>query len=78
MRQVPTIDATGISALRDVIRRSRKEGTAVILCGVDAEPRRIMENAGLVEELGAGQFVPTYRAALELAERLVAEKAHAG
>ena len=78
MRQVPTIDATGISALRDVIRRSRKEGTAVILCGVDAEPRRIMENAGLVEELGAGQFVPTYRAALELAERLVAEKAQAG
>jgi SulP family sulfate permease len=74
MRQVPTIDATGISALRDVIRRSRKEGTAVILCGVDAEPRAVMENAGLIEELGTERFVPTYRAALDLAERLVAEK----
>ncbi len=73
MRQVPTIDATGISALRDVTRRSRKEGTAVILCGVDEGPRETMERAGLVEEVGAGRFVPTYREALELASRLVAE-----
>lgn len=73
MRQVPTIDATGISVLRDVTRRSRKEGTAVILCGVDAEPRAAMERAGLVLELGADRFVPTYRAALDLAEQLVAK-----
>jgi SulP family sulfate permease len=72
MRQVPTIDATGISALRDVTRRSRKEGTAVILCGVDEHPRETMARAGLVEELGAENFVPTYRAALALAERLLA------
>jgi len=72
MRQVPTIDATGISALRDVIRRSRKEGTAVVLCGVEEHPRETMERAGLVGELGAENFVPTYREALALADRLVA------
>ncbi len=73
MRQVPTIDATGISALRDVLQRSRREGTAVILCGVEAEPREVMGRAGLVEELGANRFVPTYREALALAAQLVAQ-----
>ncbi len=72
MRQVPTIDATGISALRDVARRSRKEGSEVILCGVADEPRTVMEHAGLLDELGPEAFVPTYRAALELAERRLA------
>ena len=74
MRQVPTIDATGLSALRDVIRRSGREGTAVILCGVEAEPRIIMERAGVVEELGPDRFVPTYREALALAGVLVAQQ----
>jgi len=77
MRQVPTIDATGISALRDVIRRSAKERTAVILCGVDAEPRATMERAGLAEELGRDRFVPTYREALALAAQLVAQPGQA-
>jgi len=74
MRQVPTIDATGISALRDVIHRSAREGTAVILCGVEAEPRNTMERAGLVEDLGPDRFVPTYREALALASGLLAQR----
>ena len=74
MRQVPTIDATGISALRDVIHRSAREGTAVILCGVDAEPRNTMERAGLVADLGPDRFVPTYREALALASGLLAQR----
>jgi SulP family sulfate permease len=77
MRQVPTIDATGLSALRDVTRRSAKEGTAVILCGVETEPRQTMERAGLAEELGPERFVPTYREALALAEQLVAQRGRA-
>jgi len=77
MRQVPTIDATGLSALRDVTRRSAKEGTAVILCGVETEPRQTMERAGLAEELGPERFVPTYREALALAEQLVAQQGRA-
>ena len=74
MRQVPTIDATGISALRDVIHRSAREGTAVILCGVEAAPRITMERAGLVEDLGPDRFVPTYREALLLADVLLAQR----
>ncbi len=74
MRQVPTIDATGISALRDVIHRSAREGTAVILCGVEAEPRNTMERAGLVADLGPDRFVPTYREALALASGLLAQR----
>jgi sulfate permease, SulP family len=77
MRQVPTIDATGISALRDVIQRSAREHTAVILCGVDAEPRETMERAGLAEELGRDRFVPTYKEALALAAQLVAQRGQA-
>jgi len=74
---VPTIDATGISALRDVIRRSGREGTAVILCGVDAGPREAMERAGLEGELGSDRIVQTYREALALAGRLLAQPGEA-
>jgi sulfate permease, SulP family len=77
MRQVPTIDATGLSALRDVIRRCRKEQTATILCGVDAHPREMMARAGLVEEIGEENFVPTYRAALDRAALLASVKGEA-
>jgi SulP family sulfate permease len=52
MRHVPAIDSTGLHALREVIRRSKREGTLVLLSDVHAQPVVALERAGLYEELG--------------------------
>jgi SulP family sulfate permease len=52
LRHVPVIDSTGLHALRDVVRRSRKEGTLVILSDVHAQPVVALERSGTYDELG--------------------------
>jgi len=71
MRRVPTIDSTGIHALRELVRRSRKEGTAVFLSGLVSDVHEVLERAGLIEELGADGVFATYAEALEAARQRV-------
>jgi SulP family sulfate permease len=52
LRHVPVIDSTGLHALRDVVHRSRKEGTLVILSDVHAQPVVALERSGTYDELG--------------------------
>jgi SulP family sulfate permease len=52
MRHVPAIDSTGLHALRDVVRRSRHEGTLVVLSDVHAQPVVALERSGTYDELG--------------------------
>jgi len=52
LRHVPAIDSTGLHALRDLVRRSEKEGTLVILSDVHAQPVVALERSGLYDELG--------------------------
>jgi SulP family sulfate permease len=52
MRHVPAIDSTGLHALRDLVRRSRKEGTLVVLSDVHAQPVVALERSGLYAEMG--------------------------
>jgi len=52
MRHVPAIDSTGLHALRDLVRRSRREGTLVLLSDVHAQPVVALERSGLYDELG--------------------------
>ena len=52
LRHVPAIDSTGLHALRDVVRRSRQEGTLVILSDVHAQPVVALERSGMYDALG--------------------------
>jgi SulP family sulfate permease len=52
LRHVPAIDSTGLHALREVVRRSRQEGTLVILSDVHAQPVVALERSGMYDELG--------------------------
>ena len=61
---VPVIDSTGLNALRDVIRRSRKEGTRVLLTEVQPEVRRVIDRAGFDELLRVEDITDTLEAAL--------------
>lgn len=67
MGGVPTMDVTGLVALETAIHKLQKTGTLVVLAGVQAGPRRVMENAGLHPEPGRLSICRT----LEEAEMLV-------
>ena len=52
MRHVPAIDSTGLHALRELVRRSRRDGVLVVLSDVHAQPVVALERSGLYDELG--------------------------
>jgi SulP family sulfate permease len=54
LRHVPAMDATGLHALRRLIRRARQHGTLVVLSELQPQPREALRRSGLLEELGPG------------------------
>lgn len=54
MRGVHALDSTGMHAIRDVVRRSRRAGAEVVLADVQAQPRAALEAAGALGEIGIG------------------------
>src|SRR5207247_6528381 len=52
MRHVPAIDSTGLHAPRDLVHRSRHDGSLVILSDVHAQPVVALERSGMYDELG--------------------------
>jgi SulP family sulfate permease len=52
MRHVPSIDSTAMHALRDLVRRTRRDGTVVFFSDVHAQPLAALERSGLLHEIG--------------------------
>lgn len=72
MRHVPTIDATGLQAMEDLWRRGLKQGTTLVLSGVQAIPWQQLEQAGLYYRIGPHNVHANLDAALVHAGELVA------
>jgi SulP family sulfate permease len=68
MRDVPAIDSTGITALESFLSQCRHGKTALILSEIREQPRRALEKAGFVEEIGPENIKETLEAALKRAE----------
>ena len=56
LRNVPAIDATGMHALIDVVRRTRHDGTLVLLSEAHAQPMVALGRSGLLDEIGEEQI----------------------
>jgi SulP family sulfate permease len=67
MRNVPAIDSTAMHALKDLVRRTRRRGTRVILSDVHAQPLVAMERSGMLAEVGEDNLYGDIDAALEAA-----------
>jgi SulP family sulfate permease len=67
MRNVPAMDATGIHALGEVIRRSRRGGTLVLLSDVHSQPMVALGRSHLLEEIGDDHIFGSIDDALERA-----------
>ncbi len=67
MRGVSALDSTGLHALKDVVHRSRKDGTTVMLSEVRAQPLNALTNSAVMDDVGADNVFTEFDSALEAA-----------
>jgi SulP family sulfate permease len=72
MRHVPAIDSTAMHALKDLVRRTRREGTHVLLSDVHSQPLIALGRSGLLDEIGDDNLFGDVDEALEAARGLLA------
>lgn len=71
MRHVPALDSTGMHALADVVRRTRHDGTAVILSDVHMQPLTALTGTPALLEIGEQNVVGSLELALERAREII-------
>jgi sulfate permease, SulP family len=64
LRRTPVMDATGLHALTEVVHRSRKEGTLVLLSELQPQPLATLSRSALLDEIGAENVCATMDEAL--------------
>jgi SulP family sulfate permease len=74
MRRVPAIDSTGLNVLRDLVNRTRKDRTLVILAEPQEQPRNAIRRSGLLDEIGSENVCPSIDLALATAQQYLAER----
>lgn len=52
MRNVPSIDSTAMHALKDVVHRTRKDGTIVLLSDVHTQPLVAISRSAVMDDIG--------------------------
>jgi SulP family sulfate permease len=72
MRNVPAIDSTAMHALRDLVRRTRADGTLVMLSDVHSQPLVALERSALLGEIGPDWLFGNVDEAIEAARVHVA------
>jgi SulP family sulfate permease len=71
MRDVLLLDSTGMHALKDVVHRSRKEGTAVLLSDVHMQPLVALTGSPVLEEIGSENVFSNLDDALQRAREIL-------
>ncbi len=69
MRDVPMIDASGVGALGEFLRRCEAHGTGVIVTGILPQPRQVLERMGLYTVSVRLRFTDDFPAAIALARK---------
>jgi SulP family sulfate permease len=75
MRHVPAIDSTGMHALKDLVHRSRGDGTLVLISDIHTQPRLALERSAVFDEIGARNIFDTLDDALVRAREHLAPAA---
>lgn len=71
MRHVPSIDATAINALRQVILQSRKHGISIVLSGVNRHVSGQLMRSGVVDLVGPDHIASNIDHALDRAQKIL-------
>jgi SulP family sulfate permease len=71
LREVPAIDATALRALQDLIARTEREGTRLLMSGAKGQPLVVLERSGLLDRIGRENVCPEIDAALARASQIL-------
>jgi SulP family sulfate permease len=52
MRNVPAIDSTGMHALKDLVHRTRGDGTLVLISDIHTQPLVALGRSAVLDEIG--------------------------
>jgi sulfate permease, SulP family len=69
MRQVPTIDASGIRILEELVHEAHAKRCIIVFSAVSRGVYRVMRQSGFVETVNRKNFAPDIFGALEIAQR---------
>lgn len=72
MRNVPAIDSTGLRTLVQFIKKQQHKGVVVVLSGVQAQPKKAMAEAGLLQLIGSENVYSYIYAAMSRARQILA------
>jgi SulP family sulfate permease len=75
MRGVAVLDSTGMHVLKDIVHRSRREGTRVLLVELQPQPAAALLGSRLLAEIGAENVLPDLDAALAVSRGSLATTA---
>jgi sulfate permease, SulP family len=69
LRHVPAIDSTGLNVLRDLVRRTSRDRTRVLLCEPQEQPLAAIRRSGLLDEIGPDNVFGSVDLALAVAQQ---------
>lgn len=70
LREVPTIDASGLHAIENVCETSRRQGIPLIISGIHRQPITLFHQEHLEDRIGEENIVGTLDEALERAKEI--------
>jgi SulP family sulfate permease len=73
MRNVLSIDATGLKALKEVVLQCQKDGIHLLLSGVHSQPLFAMEKSGLTKMIGTENLCENIEVALKKAKAITSQ-----
>lgn len=74
MRQVPTIDASGVHILEELVNEMHERNAIVVFSAVSRAVYRVMRKTDFVELVDRKNFAPDIFAALEIARKYIEER----
>ncbi len=72
MRNVLTVDASGIQALEDLLKTSRRQSTTLVIAGIHSQPMIAFQRSGLLDAIGEGNVIGNIDEALARATEILA------
>lgn len=70
MRNVPTIDATGLSALEGIVKFCNKKNVRIIISGMNYQPAKAIKKSGLEELIGENYICKNINDAIKKANEI--------
>lgn len=73
MRRVPFIDSTGVHNLSNMCKMCEQAGVQVVLSGVNEKVLKVLQSAGVVDQLGSENVCSHINIALERARQIISQ-----